>query len=60
MGHASSYVHRETEVTQGQLQNFHRGAVQGQKGLETLLEAEFPYQTYYFCMILCFSVVCFT
>ena len=37
MGHARRRVHRETEATRAQPQNFYRGVRQQQKGLETLL-----------------------
>lgn len=33
MVHPSKYVHRETGDSEGQLQNFYKGVVQGQKGL---------------------------
>ena len=52
-------MHRDLEVTQGQLQNFYRAEVQGQKRLETRFQVEFPYQTYCFYMSLCLGVVHF-
>lgn len=60
MGRAVDVLTGKLRPLKGSSRKVYRGAIQRQKGLETLPEAEFPYQADYFCMCLCFLVGCFT